>query len=65
MEHFKKALDAAIVHKLPSIIFINGVGNGTLRHEIHKVVSKHQQVRTFLDAYKDKYGYGATEVILK
>ena len=65
MEHFKKALDAAIVHKLPSIIFIHGVGNGTLRHEIHKVVSKHQQVRTFLDAYKDKYGYGATEVILK
>ena len=65
MEHFKKALDAAIVHKLASIIFIHGVGNGTLRHEIHKAVSKHQQVKTFMDAYKDKYGYGATEVILK
>ncbi|WP_207425493.1 DUF2027 domain-containing protein [Pedobacter sp. SYSU D00535] len=65
MEHFKKSLDAAIVHKLPSIIFIHGVGNGTLRHEIHKAVSKHQQVKTFMDAYKDRYGYGATEVILK
>jgi len=63
--HFKKALDAAIVHKLPSIVFIHGVGNGTLRQEIHKTVSKHQQVKTFMDAYKDKYGYGATEVILK
>ena len=65
MDHFRKALDAAIVHKQPSIIFIHGVGNGTLRHEIHKVISKHQQVKTFMDAYKDKYGYGATEVILK
>ncbi|WP_207420579.1 Smr/MutS family protein [Desertivirga brevis] len=65
MDHFKKALDAAIVHKLPSIIFIHGVGNGTLRHEIQKVVSKHQQVKTFMDAHKEKFGYGATEVVLK
>jgi len=65
MEHFRKALDAAIVHKLPSIIFIHGVGNGTLRHEIQKVVSKHQQVKTYMDAYKEKFGYGATEVFLK
>lgn len=65
LNHFQKALDAAIVHKLPSIIFIHGVGNGTLRYEIQKVISKHQQVKTYMDAYKDRYGYGATEVILK
>lgn len=65
LEHFKKALDSAIVHKLPSIVFIHGVGNGTLRHEIQKIVSKHQQVKTFMDAYKEKFGYGATEVVLK
>jgi len=65
LEHFKKALDAAIVHKLTSIIFIHGVGNGTLRHEIQKIVSKHQQVKTYKDAYKEKFGYGATEVLLK
>lgn len=65
LDHFQKALDAALVHKLPSMIFIHGVGNGTLRHEIHKLVSKHPQVKTFMDAHKEKFGYGATEVIFK
>lgn len=65
LAYFRNSLDSAIVHKLPSVIFIHGVGNGTLRNEIHKVVSKHPQVKTFMDAYKEKFGYGATEVILK
>jgi len=65
MNHFRKSLDAAIVHKLISIIFIHGTGNGTLRNEIHKIISKHAQVRTFMDAYKEKFGYGATEVFFK
>ncbi|SDM31900.1 Smr domain-containing protein [Daejeonella rubra] len=65
LNHFKKYLDAAIVHKLHSIIFIHGTGNGTLRNEIHKIISKHPQVKTFMDAYKEKFGYGATEIILK
>ena len=65
LNYFQKALDAAVVHKLPSIIFIHGAGNGTLRYEIQKVVSKHQQVKTFMDARKERYGYGATEVFLK
>lgn len=65
LNHFKKCLDAAIVHKQGSIVFIHGAGNGTLRNEIHKAISKHPQVRTFMDAYKEKFGYGATEVVLK
>lgn len=65
LTHFKKYLDAAIVHKLQSIIFIHGTGNGTLRNEIHKIISKHLQVKTFMDAYKEKFGYGATEIVLK
>lgn len=62
---FKKALDAAIVHKLPAITFIHGVGNGTLRAEIHKMAGKHPQVQTFMDARKEKFGYGATKLLLK
>jgi hypothetical protein len=65
LNHFKKCLDAAIVHKQGSIVFIHGSGNGTLRNEIHKAISKHPQVKTFMDAYKEKFGYGATEVVLK
>ncbi|RZL55297.1 MAG: DUF2027 domain-containing protein, partial [Pedobacter sp.] len=65
LAQFQKALDAAIVHQMPSIVFIHGVGNGTLRDHIHKTISKHPQVRTFMDAKKEKFGYGATEVVFK
>jgi hypothetical protein len=65
LEHFKKSLDAAIVHQLPEIIFIHGAGNGILRHELHKQLGKNQKVQTFMDARKEKFGYGATKVILK
>jgi len=63
--YFHKTLDAAIVHQLPDIVFIHGAGNGTLRHEIQKVLSKHPRVQTFMDAQKEKFGYGATRVMLK
>lgn len=65
LEQFQKMLDAAIVYQMPSIVFIHGVGNGTLRDHIHKTISKHPQVRTFMDARKEKFGYGATEVVFK
>jgi hypothetical protein len=65
LDHFKKALDAAIVHQLPEITFIHGAGNGTLRNELHKQLSKHPKVQTFMDARKEKFGYGATKVLLK
>lgn len=65
LARFHKALDAAIVHQLPEIIFIHGAGNGTLRNELQKVLGKHQKVRTFMDARKEKFGYGATKVIFK
>lgn len=65
LAYFHKTLDAAIVHQLPEIIFIHGAGNGTLRHELHKILSKHQKIQTFMDARKEKFGYGATKVLLK
>ncbi len=63
--HFRNSLDAAIVHKLSSVVFIHGSGNGALRNEIYKVISKHPQVKTFMDAHKERFGYGATEVYFK
>jgi dsDNA-specific endonuclease/ATPase MutS2 len=65
MDFFRRSLEAAIVHKLDSIIFIHGTGNGVLKHEIHKFLGKHAQVKTFMDARKEKFGYGATQVVLK
>lgn len=65
LEVFRNKLDLAVVHNFSSIIFIHGVGQGVLRQEIHRALGKHPHVRTFKDARKDKFGYGATEVILK
>lgn len=65
LDFFNKNLEAALVHNFESIIFIHGAGNGTLQHHIHKIVSKHPQVKTFMDAQKEKFGYGATKLIFK
>jgi hypothetical protein len=65
LDYFHKMLDAAIVHQLPEITFIHGAGNGILRHELHKLLGRHQKVQTFMDARKEKFGYGATKVVLK
>lgn len=65
LDYFKKALEAGIVHQLPEMTFIHGAGNGTLRHELHKLLGKNNKVQTFMDARKEKFGYGATKVLLK
>ena len=65
LDTFNKALDAAIVHQLPDVTFIHGAGNGILKHELHKLLSKNNRIQTFMDARKEKFGYGATKVILK
>jgi len=65
LDSFHKTLDAAIVHQLPDVTFIHGAGNGILKHELHKLLSKNNKIQTFMDARKEKFGYGATKVILK
>ena len=65
LNYFNKSIDAAIIHRYKTIIFIHGVGNGTLKALIHKQLGKHPQVKTFMDAYKEKFGFGATQVIFK
>jgi hypothetical protein len=62
---FDAQLERAIAHGLDSITFIHGVGNGTLRQEIHRRLSKHPNVQFFEDAQKEKFGYGATRVKIK
>ncbi|WP_316735147.1 Smr/MutS family protein [Pedobacter aquatilis] len=65
LSHFQNALDAAIVHHFDKMIFIHGIGNGTLRDKIHKLISKNPHIKTYMDARKEKFGYGATEVVFK
>ncbi|MBA3899599.1 MAG: Smr/MutS family protein [Bacteroidetes bacterium] len=61
---FEKKLEAAIRNKVDRIVFIHGVGNGVLKAEIRKVLNNYETL-VFFDASYTKYGYGATEVIIK
>ena len=62
---FESYLEQAIASGLDDITFIHGAGNGVLRSEIHRRLSKHQNVQFYKDAQKEKFGYGATFVKIK
>ncbi|MEQ8416948.1 MAG: Smr/MutS family protein [Imperialibacter sp.] len=62
---FEKELDSAIATGRDEITFIHGVGNGVLREEIHKRLSKMKNILYFQDAQKQRFGYGATLIKLK
>lgn len=61
LDHFRKCMDAAIAHRIKKIIFIHGVGKGTLKQEIIHALQDYEQVRYFDAPYK-KYGFGAIVV---
>lgn len=65
LDKFEKAVDDALVSDMKKIIFIHGVGNGKLRDEIHRRLSKHPSIKYYKDARKEKFGYGATEVVFE
>ena len=62
MQEFEQKLNQAIMMGIDEVVFIHGVGNGTLKNKIHKYLSKSDNIKFFKDAYKEKFGYGATLV---
>lgn len=66
MSRFNIALEGAIKGKTKKIVFIHGVGNGKLKHEIRKTLdSRKYSHLKYQDASFKEYGYGATLVLLK
>ncbi|MDP4150255.1 MAG: Smr/MutS family protein [Bacteroidota bacterium] len=62
LQTFEKYLDIALAHHLPSMVVIHGVGSGKLRDEIHETLRMRKGVKSFVNRYHPKYGYGATEI---
>ncbi|AYA36771.1 DUF2027 domain-containing protein [Hymenobacter oligotrophus] len=62
---FEDALSRALATNMHEIVFIHGTGNGTLRKELHKRLSRNRDIKFFEEARKEKFGYGATLVRLK
>ena len=60
----EKYLDLAIAHHQHNLIVIHGVGKGKLKDEIHEILKSRREVRSFINQYDPRYGYGATEIFL-
>ncbi len=65
LDTFEKQLENAIASGMQEITFIHGIGNGTLRMELHKRLGRHPHVQYYEDAQKERFGYGATKVKIK
>ncbi len=61
VRYFKKALDSAIVERIPKMVVVHGVGSGILKAEILKCVGEMEFAHTY-DAPLGKYGVGATVI---
>ncbi|MBI3503065.1 MAG: Smr/MutS family protein [Bacteroidetes bacterium] len=61
LNYFRKCMDAAIAHRIKKIIFIHGVGKGTLKQEIIRTLKKYERAKQYDAPYK-KYGAGAIVV---
>ena len=62
---FRNELETAIANGTRKIVFIHGIGNGTLKQELRKELSTKYKKYYFQDASFKEYGFGATMVILR
>ena len=65
LSRFQQALERAIVHHAETLYAIHGVGSGKLKNEIHQMLKGYKEVRSFNNDFHSRYGYGATEIILR
>jgi hypothetical protein len=65
LKEFEKWYELAVAHHLPSLIVIHGVGKGKLKEEIHEILKTKPYVKSFVNQYDSRFGYGATEIFFK
>ncbi len=65
LREFEKYYELAVAHHLPSMIVIHGVGEGRLKEEIHDVLRTKKEVRSYVNQYMNRYGFGATEIFFR
>ena len=63
-ETAKRHIEFAIRNRIPKIVFIHGVGEGILKAELDFMLGRYDNI-VFRDANYQKYGLGATEVLIK
>lgn len=61
-DYFLQCIESVLESQYRRIIFIHGIGNGTLRNTITDILKQYEEFRVQNASFK-KYGYGAIEVI--
>ena len=64
LNHFERMMRIAAEQKIKRIVFIHGVGQGVLRHQIRSRLEMYYPECTVRDANPREYGAGATEIFL-
>jgi hypothetical protein len=64
LRRFEMSLETALHGNVKKVVFIHGVGQGKLKHEISKILNKKYPDLKYQDASFREYGYGATMVLL-
>lgn len=62
LKEFEKFYELAVLHHLPTLTIIHGVGAGKLKDEIHTILKTKREVKSYINQYTASYGYGATEI---
>jgi hypothetical protein len=65
LKTFEKYYELALAHLLPSMIVVHGVGKGKLRDEVHDILRLKSEVKSFVNQYDPRFGYGATEIFFQ
>lgn len=65
LKEFEKWYDLAVAHHQPGLIVIHGIGKGRLKEEIHDILKTKREVKSFVNQYEPRFGYGATEIFLQ
>ena len=61
----RKAIDLAMATHQYELILIHGVGKGTLKNELHRLLDQTKGVVSYVNEFDSRYGYGATRVIFR
>ena len=65
LKEFEKWYELAVLHHQTELIVIHGIGKGRLKEEIHDLLKLKAEVKSFVNRYDPRFGYGATEIFFR
>lgn len=65
LHEFEKWYELAIAHHQPEMSVIHGIGTGKLKDELHEILKTRKEVKTFINQYDPRFGYGATQIFFQ